>query len=346
MKLLIIYQFYLDYFLPRNNEWEDKQFGFEFKDDFISVRPKNANEDLFPNDIDKTLSMMSLSLRKLGFSTSALRRKVEDVVVDRIEVSVETRCDSVNELQNEDIQEEKFARAVKCCNIFLNHCRVLAENPFLKLLPREYSIKHKRYNSLFPHTIAYLNKDNPDERLKVFNGANAAASSGAIRSPESGTVDIHKILKTSEPDFYNSMVVDASEMISTEKLKEGILLLAICCETKINKAFNDKGFSETQLKRYRKRRASFAQNYFDVLPSKFISRSLRCEDNQTFALLEQLYGVRNKIAHEGRCVLELDDGGEREVDESLSIDLLNTTKKVLIWIDNAFLNDGTSPNPA
>jgi len=336
MKLLIIYQFYLDYFLPRNDEWENAQFGFEFKDDFISVRPKNASEDLFPNDIDKTLSTMSLSLRKLGFSTSALKRKVEDVAVDRIEVRVETICNNIGELQNEDFREEKFARAVRCCNIFLKHCRVLSENHFLKLLPREYSIKHERYNNLFPHTIAYLNKDNPDERLEVFNGVNAAASSGAIRSPESGTVDVHKILKTLEPDFYNSMVVDASEMISTERLSEGILLLAICCETKINKAFNDKGISETQLKRYRKPRISFAENYFDVLPSKFISRSLRGEDNQTFTLLEQLYRVRNKIAHEGKCVLELDDGSEREVDESLSIDFLNITKKVLTWVDSAF----------
>jgi hypothetical protein len=336
MKLLIIYQFYLDYFLPRNNEWEDKQFGFEFKDDFISVRPKNANEDLFPNNIDKKLSTMSFSLRKLDFSTSALKRKVEDVVVDRTEVRVETICNNIGELQNDGFRQEKFARAVRCCNIFLKHCRVLAENPFLKLLPREYSIKQKRYYNLFPHTITYLNKDNPDEQLEVFNGANAAASSGAIPSPESGTVDIHKILKTPEPDFYNSMVVDASEMISTERLREGILLLAICCETKINKAFNDKGISETQLKKYRKDKVSFAQNYFDVLPSKFIARSLKDEDNQTFALLEQLYRVRNKIAHEGRCVLELDDGGEREVDESLSIDFLNTTKRVLIWINNAF----------
>jgi len=337
MKLLIIYQFYLDYFLPRNNEWEDKQFGFEFKDDFISVRPKNANEDLFPNDIDKTLSTSSLSLRKLGLSTSTLKRKVEDVVVDRIEVRVETTCNNVGELKDESFRQEKFARAVRCCNIFLKHCRIVSGNPFLKLLPREYSIKHKRYYSLFPHTITYLNKDNPDERPAVFNGANAAASSGAIRSPESGTVDIHKILKTLEPDFYNSMVVDASEMISTERLREGILLLAICCETKINRAFNDKGIPETQLLKYRKDNVSFAQNYFDVLPSKFIARSLKDEDNQTFTLLEQLYRVRNNIAHRGKCVLKLDDGSEREVDESLSIDFLNTTKKVLLWIDNAFI---------
>jgi len=337
MKLLIIYQFYLDYFLPRNNEWEDKQFGFEFKDDFISVRPKNAKEDLFPKDIHKTLSAMSLSLRKLGFSTSALKRKVEDVVVDRIEVRVETICENVEELQNEGFQEEKFASAVKCCNMFLKHCRVLSGNPFLKLLPREYRIEQKKYYNLFPHTIVYLNKDNPDEKVEVFKGFDAAASSGAIRSPESGTVDIHKILKTLEPDFYNSMVVDASEMISTERLREGILLLAICCETKINRAFNDKGISETQLKKYRKDNVSFAQNYFDVLPSKFIARSLKDEDNQTFTRLEQLYRVRNNIAHRGRCVLNLDDGSEREVDESLSIDFLNTTKKGLIWIDNAFI---------
>jgi hypothetical protein len=337
MKMLVIYQFYLDYFLPRNNEWEDKQFGFEFKDDFISVRPKNANEDLFPNDIDKTLSTMSLYLRKLGFGTSALKRKVEDVVVDRIEIRVETICKNVGELQNEDFRQEKFAMAVRCCNIFLKHCRVVAGNPFLKLLPREYRIKQKRYYNLFPHTTTYINKDNPDEKLEVFDGFDAAASSGAIRSPESGTVDIHKILNTLEPDFYNSMVVDASEMISTERLREGVLLLAICCETKINRAFNDKGISETQLKKYRKAEVSFAQNYFDGLPSKFIARSLKDEDNQTFTLLKQLYGVRNNIAHRGKCVLNLDDGSEREVDESLSIDFLNTTKKVLIWIDNAFI---------
>jgi len=259
-----------------------------------------------------------------------------NIVIDRLEVILERTCDNVDELKNDDFQEERFAEAVKCCNIFLNHCRVLSMNPFIKLLPREYSIKQKRYYNLFPFTITYLNKDNLDERPEVFHGVNAVARSGAIRSPESGTIDIHKILKTIEPDFYNSLVVDAHEMVSTGRLREGILLLAICCETKIKKVFNDKGISKTQLKKCGQSNLSFAENYFDVLPSKFISRSLKNEDNQTFSLLEQLYRVRNNIAHKGKCIFYLDDGSESKVDESLFIDFLNTTKKVLAWIDNAF----------
>lgn len=336
MKLLIIYQFYLDYVLPRNNDWDNKQFSFELNDDFISVHPKNVDGDIFPNSIDKTLSTMSLSLKKLNFNTSILKRKIRDTIIDRIEVRLGTVCKNVDELKNKDFQEEKFTEAVKCCNIFLRHCRVLSMNPFIRLLPREYSIKQKRYYNLFPYTITYLNNDNPDEKLEVFNGVNAGASSGAIRSPESGTVDIQKILKTLEPDFYNSLLVDAKEMISTGRLREGVLLLAICCETKIKKAFNSKGISKTQLKKYRQSEPSFAENYFNVLPSRFISRSLKNEDNQTFSLLEQLYRVRNNIAHEGKCVFYSDDRREINVDGILFIKFLNTTKKVLIWIDNAF----------
>ena len=336
MKLLIIYQFYLDYVLPRNNEWQNKQFGFEFKDDFISVRPKNANEDLFPNSIDETLSTMSLSLKKLSFNTSMLRKKVEDIVIDRIEVRLETTCENVDGLKNENFQEQKLAEAVQCCNIFLEHCRVLSMNQFIKVLPREYNIKQKRYYNFFPHTITYLNKDNPDEKLEAFDGVNAAATCGAIRSPESGTVDIHDILKTLEPDFYNLLVVDAQEMLSAGRLREGILLLAICCETKIRKAFNDKGILARHLDKYRQLNRSFADNYFNILPLEFISRSLKNEDNQTFSLLEELYRVRNNVAHKGKCIRDLDDGSESKVDEILFIDYLNTTKRVLIWVDNAF----------
>jgi len=336
MKLLIIYQFYLDYVLPRDSEWENKQFGFELKDSFISVRPKNANEDLFPDSIDETLSTMSLSLQKLNFGNVTLKRVVKDIVIDRVEVRLERICTNIDELKNEDFQEERFAEAIKCCNIFLNHCRVLSKNPFLKLLPREYNIKQKKYYNLFPLTVIYLNKDDPDEKPDVFNGVNAEARSGAIRSPESGVVHIHEILKTLEPDFYNSLVVDSLEMISAGRLKEAILLLAICCETKVMKAFTDKGITKSQLKKFKQENRSFAEHYFDFLTRQFIKRSLKDEDKQTFDLLEKLYRVRSNIAHEGKCVYYLDDGSESKVDEILCIDFSNATEKVLIWIDSAF----------
>lgn len=336
MKLLIIYQFYLDYFLPRDSEWENKQFGFELKDSFISVRPKNINEDLFPSSIDETLSTMGLSLKKLGFNTTTLTRQVKGTAVDRIEVRLERMCDNIDELKNEEFQEERFTEAVKCCNIFLNHCRVASMNPFISLLPREYKVDQKRYYNLFPCTITYLNKDNPAEKLDVLGGVNAEAHSGAIRSPESGVVDIHKILKTLDPDFHNSLVVDSLEMLSTGKAREAILLLAISCETKIMKAFIDKGISESQLRKFKQANRSFAEHYFDFLTAYFIKRSLKYEDSQTFELLERLYRVRNNIAHEGRCVYYLNDGSGREVDESLCIDFVNTTEKVLAWIDSAF----------
>lgn len=334
MKLLIIYQFYLDYVLPRGNEWENKQFGFELKDSLLFVRPQNTNEALFPDSIDKTLSIMSLSLQKLNFSNGTLKRVVKDIVIDRVEVRLERICTNIDELKNEDFQEGRFDEAVKCCNIFLNHCRVLSKNPFLKLLPREYSIKQKKYYNLFPFTVIYLNKENPDERPNVFNGVNAEARSGAIRSPESGVVHAHEILKTLEPDFYNSLVVDSLEMISTGRLKEAILLLAICCETKVMKAFTDKGISKSQLKKFKQVNRTFAEHYFDFLTRQFLKRSLKDEDRQMFDLLEKLYRVRNNIAHEGKCVYYLDDGSESQVDELLCIDFLNATEKVLLWIDN------------
>ena len=335
MRLLIVYQFYLTYVLPRDGNWNNKQFGFELENSFISVRPKNIDEDLFPNDIDRTLSGMAVYLKKLNFKTTVLKREVKDIVIDRVEVQIRQTINDINLLKDKIFQEKKLAEAVKCCNIFLKHCRVLSMNPFLRLLPREYSVRDKRYYNLFPFTVAYLNEDNLAMKIDVVNGVNAMASPGAIRSPESGSIDVRNILRAVEPDLYNSFVVDALEMISTGRIKESILLLVICCEIKVKKAFVDKGITRSQLERMKVSNLSFVDNYFDLLPRKFIGKSLRNENKQIFESIKNLYKTRNNIVHEGKCIY-LDNGNEINVDEIISSKFLDATRVTLKWIDTTF----------
>jgi hypothetical protein len=80
MKAIALFQFYFTFVFPRDNDWQNQGSAFQFPDLLAQVRPMNLEEELFPRDIDKTLSTMQWR----GFRRSELseiRRLVEENVV-------------------------------------------------------------------------------------------------------------------------------------------------------------------------------------------------------------------------------------------------------------------------
>lgn len=119
MKAIAVFQFYFPYVLPRAHDWPTGHIGFEFSDYAVSLHPRNPDEELFPHEIDQTLSTMSLALSRISLPTGLTSLTVRDRCHDRIEVRANGEIDSPSDAKREDIQERFRNVAVRACNIFL-----------------------------------------------------------------------------------------------------------------------------------------------------------------------------------------------------------------------------------
>src|SRR6476620_11857970 len=89
MKATIVFQFYLSYILPRGDDWPTNPIGIQLPDFIVLLRPRSLEEELFPETIDKTLSTMALSLRRVSLPQASGAMVVRDRCYDRIEVRVD-----------------------------------------------------------------------------------------------------------------------------------------------------------------------------------------------------------------------------------------------------------------
>jgi hypothetical protein len=229
MKAIVVFQFYFPYVLPRADDWPSGHIGFQFPEHTVKLHPRNPEEELFPHEIDKTLSKMSLSLARVSLPTGLTSLTVRERCHDRIEVRVHGEIDSPSDAKREDIQEKFRDIAVRACNVFLNHCRVAARSPFVIGVERNYRIKDGRFYILTPHTITWFSGED-GSFLPAYEGdVNGAACSGARRSPESGATSfaaLQQSLQAGEhPNLPLSLIVDAEEYLRTQRLREAIISL-------------------------------------------------------------------------------------------------------------------------
>src|SRR6266496_252952 len=93
MKVLALFQIYLPYFLPRTAEWSVDpylQHFFDVEGQRVNVHPRKADEELFPNPIDKQLSELQIQIQS-GFiipSDAPPAISMRDRCFDRIEAQV------------------------------------------------------------------------------------------------------------------------------------------------------------------------------------------------------------------------------------------------------------------
>jgi len=335
MKAIAVIQFYFSYVLPRAEDWDSHPLGFQITDFKVLIRPRAPDEDLFLYEIDQTLSTMQLSLTRLTPPIGRTSLTVRDYCHDRVEARVESSVSSPQAVQELSIQESFLLAAIKCCNIFLNHCRTISRSPFIRGVPRHYRLEDHRHYILIPYSITWFDGETGNKLPAYMGGVNASASSGAVLSPERGSVTwtqiIGGLMEGQEPNLPRSLLVDAEESLRTERLREAILHLAVSCEVATNDYLRKTGRLNLSIKQIRKEKSSFAVKYLDKIPAKLAGRSLRHDNPKAFDLIEKLYRTRNNIVHEGRCYYK-ESGLDIRVDDELAAEFLRATETALEWL--------------
>lgn len=337
MKVAVVFQFYLPYVLPRAKDWDDRGVSFRADDFRARVRPRRTDEDLFPEDIDKTLSSMTLMLARLSLPQSATTTTVRDLCHDRLEVVVEGDVPSLDEARKPGVHDQCELRAIQAGNLFLDHCRVVSRSPFVLGVQRHFRLQDQKFYVLTPRTIAWFDGESGD-RLPVFEGGvNAQAASGAIPSPERGgaTMDAIQasISRGSLPDLAESLLLDAEAALVTLRIRETLLELCTACEVASDQYIERKNGLQNQRVRdaLDRRGLSFVARRYDLIPTILSGRSMATEAPEAFADVERAYRARNTVAHEGRPSYE-ESGREIQVNPAVAMQFLGAARRAIEWL--------------
>ncbi|MFZ3079229.1 MAG: hypothetical protein WA109_06040 [Bellilinea sp.] len=336
MKVIALFQFYFPYVLPRDNSWQNQVVVFHFPELLAKVRPRNLEEDLFPNDIDKTLSSMQYTLSRLSLPVSSVSRAVKDLCHDRIEVGVEGELVSKENVRNPELHASYSQTAIFACNTFINHCRVVTHMPFIVGVEEHYRLQDSTFYVVTPHSISWLGEECGEPLPAYLGERNATASPGAILSPERGMVSMSSIMQNMsvdiEPSLVNSLLLDAKERIITLRIREAVLSIGTACEVAANEYLRRKGkANDRQVKKILTQKISFAEKRFHYITDTLDGRSLKREDESIFDLVEKAYRARNNIAHEGRAEFE-DEGEITIVDAKISNKFLDAAERAVKWL--------------
>jgi hypothetical protein len=309
MKVLALFQIYLPYFLPRTNEWSAApylQHFFDVEGQRVNVHPRKADEELFPNPIDKELSELEVQIQSDFIvpsnapSTVALR----DRCFDRIEAQV------FGEVVNKDVcrqPEVTFAyrrSAISACNKFLYHCRIAGRDGEIGGLIWHYSFDHDRCYFSYPHTLIWFDVETKEVLRNIDGKPLCVAQSGAIRSPARIPIDLSlvnaSLSANQEPKLPIALLVSAKEKLMLEQLQEGMICLASACEIASSQFLERKGLtSDPTVDRILRQRKSFAEKRYDEITQFAVGRSLKVENPAAFALLKNAYKTRNSVVHNG-----------------------------------------------
>lgn len=332
-----MYQFYFPYVLPRAADWDGRGVLFRAGELSIRIRPRRDDEPLFPNDVDKTLANMTVTLTRLPLPGSETKTVVRDECHDRLEALVQGEVSSVDEAREADVQAKFELRAIEAANQFLAHCRAVAGSPFVLGVQRRFRIEDQQHHVLNPRTIAWFDGDS-GERLPVFaDNVNATATSGAIASPERGEASMAAVQASLArgplPDLVQALLLDAEEALVTLRIREALVAIGTSAEIASDQYIERlKGWGNRQVCQTLKRSdLSFAARRYDRVPAILSRRSFATYAPDSFSDLERMYRARNSVAHTGRTVLQ-EGGREAEVDTVIATHLLVATRKAVDWI--------------
>jgi hypothetical protein len=332
MKLTAVIRFYLPYVLPRSSDWDRRSIAFKMKTVVAKVKPRGLGEDLFVDDVDKTLSTMTVGLARIAAPQSSVTLRIRDFCFDRIDIFVEGTIETAG-----DAEESRFLEAaVQAANSFL--CRVITSSLFITGVEEHYRVEDCRRYFLTPRTITWFDSATGDRFPFYKGGVNSCAMSGAIRSPERGSVtmaDLAKSIQRSmEPDIRYSLLVDAEERMVTLRTREAVVALATACEIASNQYLQRTGRSEEDsVEQILRQRMSFAEKRLHRLPLHLTGISLRNVDTPTYDLVEKLYRARNSVAHRGIAEFE-EDNSTVPVDLPLATRFLAAARTTIRWLDN------------
>jgi hypothetical protein len=310
MKVLALFQIYLPYFLPRTPDWSAAPFFqhfFDIEGQRVNVHPRKADEQLFPNPIDKELAKLEVPIHSDFIVPSDAPRAIalRDRCFDRIEAQV------LGEVVNKDLcrqPEVTFAyrrSAISACNKFLYHCRVVGRDAEIGGLSWHYSFDHDRCYFSYPHTLIWFDAETKEILTDIGGKPFWTAQSGSLRSPARVPIDFSvvnaSLSANQEPKLYTALLVSAKEKLMLDQRHEGVVGLASACEVASTQFIQRKGLSSdpvvTQLLREHK---SFAKKRYDDITHFAVGRSLKAENPAVFTLLENAYKTRNSAVHDGQ----------------------------------------------
>lgn len=335
MKLVSVIQFYLPYVLPRAADWEGHGVTGETQGLRARVTARGMNDDLFPSEIDQTVSTMTLTLWRLSLPSSGATHSVRDLAHDRLQVVVEGDVNNA-ETAHEEIEKQFKEVAVTAANVFLDHCRVVAGVPFIRGVEERYRIQDGHRRIVNPYTITWYDGAS-GEPYRIYDGkVNATGSSGAIDSPERGSASMTAIVRSlqssRDPDLAASLLLDASEHVITLRLREAILSLSTACEVASNGYLEDKAVQNgPDMTAMLNNRQSFAEKRFHLIPLLMDGKSLRDADPVNFELLEQLYRARNSVVHKALAEFKQESAVVR-VDLPLATRFLEAARASVVWL--------------
>lgn len=334
MQVNCVVQVYLPYLLPRGEGWEGVGFTAIQDDLELRIRPRDLNEELFPNTADQGLSAMRLELQRLSLPTASVGLTARDYALDRIEALITGEIDP-NQLEPPQLEQRLLEPCVLVVNLFLQHLRVLTGARFLAPLGEHFRLEDRKRYYLFPRTLTFFNAET-GQPIRVHGKSNAIMSPGTFHSPERGNVHIDNVIRAIQsgpPNLERSLLIDAEESLTTLRLREFILNLAMACEVASNQFLVRKGAqSDGQIADILRSVDSFAVKRFDSIPRHLGLPSLRIEDNDTFDLVEQLYRARNSVVHEASLEFT-HNGNQVEVDVELATEMYLAAKNAISWLD-------------
>lgn len=340
MKVVAVFQFYFPFVIPRDANWPSAFIGIDFPDlgKQVQLRPRGMTEALFPEDIDRTLSGMTLSMSRISLPQADVNFRTKDRCIDRVEVRVHGEVEDSERVKDPDVQEEFHRPAIRATNSLMEHLRILSGVPFVSGVEADYRPEDGSLHILNPRTTSWFSGVD-GSRLPAYEGdINAQADSGAIRSPERGSVtadDLKVGMQSGEqPPLALSVLIDAEEYLILGRLRDSVVCLGTACEIASNEylASGGRGKSEGRgIKRILRSHKSFAEKRFHLVPIRISGRSLKKEDEETFDQLEEMFQTRNAFVHEGRP-RPRPNWEAQTLDEALVGQYLRSSKKAVGWI--------------
>jgi hypothetical protein len=329
-----ICRFYVDFELPTGKDWPSQPLVAECLQEpgfavAVGFRPKD--EQLFPGT-DAGMATFFARLTPEGDSTgAALVQSVS--AVDRIDVHVTTAVTDLRSLRTACRETELLSGAVndvaaRAATTVLNICRALSGCVTIQPLPREFSVKHNKFVLLCPWSVTWLDTSRPGHVEILGNHWQP----GAVKSPVTGGLafgPVANALQAGAAPLVLSLLVEARADIQAGRLREAILTAATATEVASNlfidhhKLEEDARCVTIREGRHPYARLSFAERRYHLIP-ELKGRSLRLEQPQTFASLEQLYRARNSFAHRGKS---------EPVDFAAAMEFWRTASAAVAWLN-------------
>jgi len=304
MKVRAVYNFYLDFILPRLENGEGIGIHTTIDGCDAWAATWGAGDPLFPSEPDVTLSSYAIDLHPVTRPEISIRRDARSRILDRISVVLEWE-QSAAPVEDKSVTGAYLERAVLLANAVLEHIRVSCGLVDIGKISRSWDPAKSEISITVPHTQSWFDAE-ADAGLNVFMGKNSLGSSEGIRIGPIPVTSTSQLMTTlageGPPPLHLSLLMDAEGALLTLSLREATLSIASACEVRAN------SYIETQsvISRTSARRilgtpsVSFATKHYDLLPQSICSRSLRIDNAGAFELIDEAYSERNRLIHTGR----------------------------------------------